>query len=81
MRSFDIEKTVKRFGGLEPYQIPDYKALAGDKSDNLPGVPGTRSTACASPFAAIKNTEHRLHITFWGKYERGTQLAHQVRGS
>ena len=40
MRLFDIEKTVERFGGLNPNQIPDYKALAGDKSDNLPGVPG-----------------------------------------
>ena len=30
----------KRFNGLEPKNIPDYKALVGDKSDNLPGVPG-----------------------------------------
>lgn len=26
--------------GVEPTQIPDYKALAGDQSDNYPGVPG-----------------------------------------
>ena len=26
--------------GFYPYQIPDYKGLAGDKSDNLPGIEG-----------------------------------------
>lgn len=26
--------------GLRPEQIPDYKALVGDASDNIPGVPG-----------------------------------------
>ena len=39
-RMFDVEKTVTRFKGLRPGQIADYKALAGDRSDNLPGVPG-----------------------------------------
>ena len=39
-RMFDIEKTMQRFKGLSPSQIPDYKALAGDRLDNLPGVPG-----------------------------------------
>lgn len=39
-RLFDIKGVHKRFNGLEPKNIPDYKALVGDKSDNLPGVPG-----------------------------------------
>jgi DNA polymerase-1 len=39
-RIFDIAATVQRFGGLAPGCIPDYKALVGDRSDNLPGVPG-----------------------------------------
>lgn len=26
--------------GVEPWQIPDYLALAGDRSDNIPGAPG-----------------------------------------
>ena len=36
---YDREKIVERFG-LEPEQMVDYKALAGDPSDNIPGVVG-----------------------------------------
>jgi len=32
--------TVKERYGLAPAQLVDYKALVGDKSDNIPGVPG-----------------------------------------
>ena len=39
-RVFDKAFAMKRFGGLEPVNIPDLKALMGDRSDNLPGVPG-----------------------------------------
>ena len=35
----DPEGVVKKFG-VEPFQIVDYLALMGDKSDNIPGVPG-----------------------------------------
>ena len=34
------EKTVKAKTGLAPEQQIDYKALRGDPSDNIPGVPG-----------------------------------------
>ncbi len=34
------EAMVKEKMGLTPRQIPDYKALAGDASDNFPGVRG-----------------------------------------
>lgn len=34
------EKEVKERMGVAPDKIPDYKALAGDPSDNYPGVPG-----------------------------------------
>lgn len=33
-------KTLKLLKGLSPEQIVDLKALAGDKSDNVPGIPG-----------------------------------------
>ena len=35
----DTKKIIKRFGA-KPSQIADQLAIAGDKSDNIPGVPG-----------------------------------------
>ncbi len=34
------ETAVKERYGFAPHQIPDYKGLAGDPSDNITGVPG-----------------------------------------
>jgi len=36
---YDINKVEERFG-VEPEQMNDFKALTGDTSDNVPGVPG-----------------------------------------
>lgn len=36
---YDEAKVRERFG-FEPDQLPDYKSLRGDPSDNIPGVPG-----------------------------------------
>jgi DNA polymerase-1 len=41
------EQVVERFGVL-PEQVPDYKALAGDASDNIPGARGIGPKAAAS---------------------------------
>ncbi len=38
-RLYDREQVAKEYG-LQPGQLPDLKGLAGDTSDNLPGVPG-----------------------------------------
>jgi DNA polymerase-1 len=39
-RMFDTKFATARFNGLRPINIPDLKGLMGDRSDNLPGVPG-----------------------------------------
>jgi DNA polymerase-1 len=36
---YDVAAIRERFG-VEPWQIPDLKALVGDSSDNIKGVPG-----------------------------------------
>ena len=41
------QQVVERFGVL-PEQVPDYKALAGDASDNIPGARGIGPKAAAS---------------------------------
>ncbi len=37
---YDEAGIAERTGGVTPTQYPDYAALRGDTSDNLPGVPG-----------------------------------------
>lgn len=37
MVSFGLEDFAKRYGALKPSQFVDVVALAGDKSDNIPG--------------------------------------------
>jgi DNA polymerase I len=38
-RIFDTQAVIERYG-FGPERLPDFKALVGDKSDNIPGVPG-----------------------------------------
>lgn len=39
VREYDVAAVIERFG-FPPELVPDYKALVGDTSDNIPGVPG-----------------------------------------
>ncbi|CAN5755825.1 DNA polymerase I [soil metagenome] len=39
LRRYDRDAVVERYG-FGPEFVPDYKALVGDTSDNIPGVPG-----------------------------------------
>ena len=43
-QTLDIEGVKEKFG-VYPNQIVDYLALMGDKSDNVPGIPGVEKTA------------------------------------
>lgn len=56
-REFGPEQVVERFG-FGPEFVPDYKALVGDTSDNIPGVPG------------IGDKTAKALITKWGPIEQ-----------
>ncbi len=43
---YDVDRIHERFG-LRPDQMIDYKALKGDPSDNIPGVPGVGEKTAA----------------------------------
>lgn len=58
------EQAVRERFGLEPSQLPDFKALKGDPSDNIPGVPGIgdkKAAALLKQFGSVENLLERLH--------------------
>lgn len=52
----DTKKITKRFG-VRPDQIADQLAIAGDKSDNIPGVPGIGMSTAAKLLRKFDNLE------------------------
>lgn len=48
---------VKKFLGVGPKQIVDYKALVGDPSDNYPGVPGVGPKTAVKLLSRFKSLE------------------------
>ncbi len=59
---YDKEKVFSRFG-VSPEQIIDFKALAGDASDNIPGVPGIgqkTSSELLKDFGSLKSLYQKI---------------------
>ncbi|MFZ2025577.1 MAG: 5'-3' exonuclease H3TH domain-containing protein [Microgenomates group bacterium] len=54
---YGIQETIERLG-VPPAQIPDYKALAGDSSDNYPGVPGVGPKTASDLLHTYSSIEH-----------------------
>jgi len=53
----------RRETGLEPGQWPDYQALMGDSSDNIPGVPGIgpkTASALLAEFPSLESIRDRM---------------------
>ena len=62
-RIYDVDAVRERYGGLEPVQQRDVKALTGDTSDNVPGVPGVgQKTAVklVQEFGSVESLVERL---------------------
>jgi len=65
---------VKEIFGVTPEQIPDFKALAGDPSDNIPGAPGIGPKAaqeilgnCGTLEKALADAQSSDEISCFGK--------------
>lgn len=56
---YDEAAVQERFG-LRPDQLPDYKALKGDTSDNIPGIPGVGEKTATSLIAQYGSLEALL---------------------
>ena len=57
------ESEVERRYGFKPQRLPDFKGLVGDKSDNIPGVPGVGEKTASRLLAEYHDLEGILaHI-------------------
>ena len=54
--TYDEQEVRARFN-LVPEQLPDYKGLKGDPSDNIPGVPGVGDKTASTLIAEYKSLE------------------------
>ncbi|PIP46112.1 MAG: hypothetical protein COX15_01420 [Candidatus Colwellbacteria bacterium CG23_combo_of_CG06-09_8_20_14_all_42_19] len=54
---YDETSVFKRFG-VAPKLLADYKGLVGDKSDNIPGVPGIGPKTAANVISKFQNLEN-----------------------
>ena len=52
---YDLTRIDER-SGLRPDQMIDYKALKGDLTDNIPGVPSGRKTAAKPSASSARST-------------------------
>jgi DNA polymerase-1 len=55
---YDIEKVKEKYQGLLPEQLPDFKALRGDPSDNIPGIPGIGEKTAIKLIKEFQNLEN-----------------------
>ncbi|HET92285.1 MAG TPA: DNA polymerase I [Chloroflexi bacterium] len=78
---YDVEGVKQRYEGLKPGQLVDYKALMGDKSDNIPGVPGVgekTATQLLQRYSTLESLYENLdevQSRFRNKLEEGRESA------
>ncbi|OGZ17612.1 MAG: hypothetical protein A2Z78_00460 [Candidatus Nealsonbacteria bacterium RBG_13_36_15] len=68
------KEVEKRYQGLKPNQLTDYKALRGDSSDNIPGVPGIGEKTAISLIGEFGSLEH-----LYEELERGVERTKKIR--
>ena len=71
---YDEKGIKKRFGGLRPEQLIDYKALRGDPSDNIPGVTGVGEKTAIALLLQFGSVD-----TMYRELEENTEKAKSLR--
>ncbi|RME86783.1 MAG: DNA polymerase I [Anaerolineae bacterium] len=78
-------KDVEEYLGVRPDQVVDYKALVGDKSDNIPGVPGVGEKTAKALLARYQTLDdiydhlEEIEPRWRKKLEAGKDLAYLSR--
>jgi DNA polymerase-1 len=83
---YDEAAVIAKYNGLAPTQLVEYKALVGDNSDNIKGVPGVgpkTGTELIKRFGTVKNMfahigeDAKLQQKF-GAYEKEAELSREL---
>ncbi|MBZ9578670.1 hypothetical protein KJA14_02360 [Patescibacteria group bacterium] len=72
------EKAVQERYGIQPSQLIDFKALKGDPSDNIPGVPGVGEKTAAKLLQEFENLKN-LYKELKEKSEKAKKLKSHLR--
>lgn len=73
---YDTEKVISELGIL-PQQVPDLKAISGDISDNIPGIPGIgpkTASKLLQEFKSIENIIQNINQINGGKLSEHKEL-------
>jgi DNA polymerase-1 len=74
----DEKKVAEKFDGLLPEQIPDFKALCGDASDNIPGVKGIGKKTAIKLLLDFENLEN-LYKEIEKNSEKAKKLKKEIK--
>jgi DNA polymerase-1 len=75
---YDQETVKEKYQGLQSRQLPDFKALKGDPSDNIPGVPGIGEKTAMEILKEFGNLEN-LYQELEKKTKRAQKLKAKLR--
>ena len=76
---YDVNGVKRKYGGLGPEYLPDIKALQGDPSDNIPGVPGVGRKSALAVLSNLGRLEQVYENLDRVPYIEGLRGANRVR--
>jgi len=71
---YDQGQIRERYGGLRPEQLLDFKALKGDPSDNIPGIPGIGEKT-----AILLLNDFRTLDNLYGEIDNDTAKSRKIK--
>lgn len=75
---YDLKLVRKKYSGLEPSQLVDFKALRGDPSDNIPGVRGIGEKTAITLIKEFKTLEN-LYFEIENHTERSAKIKPKIK--
>lgn len=75
---YDIRAVKEKYQGLTPDQLPEFKALKGDPSDNIPGLPAIGEKIAIGLIKEFGNLES-LYRNLEGKTKKAEKIKPKIK--